>query len=406
MLARSMSFDEAAQSAQILPSLTVCCVVVLSCRSPTRGAQPRSAAVQQPINTTSLSPDRPDAFANGDTVAVLEVAANANTEAGVANRCDFHAAVALRLRTTMYEDHPTTVIPAGTALELLAVRDDARRTLDRVGVLCRVRIRSTGAEGSVYLSADEVAACQESQPLAPNIRESHRVMVDGVEEEWRVRFETSSRPSEEQDDEGGTCLDAFARRHDERPAVIERLRNGVVVDSLRNACMSGDSGGGCFPHLLIPRRVQSTMRQPSPTPAQLERTPWITVLDIGDYNHDGRAWEFALNIGYLICGHPVSAVIGITRDQPRLHTLRWADNQPMALINDLRQWDAVRAHPRGEMVIWGCWDHGYGAEKRLRWHPARGRLAGTYFDLAMDDDCHHIFGPNGRVELPATEAEE
>lgn len=315
--------------------------------------------------------------------------------------CDFHAAVPLRLRKTLREQRPTTLLPTGTALELLAVTSETRGPIERLGVYSRVRVRATGEEGFVYLDADEVRRCQDSRVTAPDVREWRAVVVDGVEEIWRVRFVTPSRAPEPIPEGEWTCPSGFDARFDQGNAVLERLRNGVVIDRFHNPCEVLAEDSGCSTALLIPWHVNpSTHDRPLPA-ATVERLPWITFLDLADYDHDGRATEMAIDVGHLVCGHANSVVVGITRDNARLHTLHWANGGPMALTSGHWSWDQVRARPRGEMVTWGCGDHGYDGEERLRWWPAGGKLDAESFDVPMDEECHPL--PEGAREEPAFE---
>ncbi len=63
------------------------------------------------------------------------------------------------------------------------------------------------------------------------------------------------------------------------------------------------------------------------SPEANARLPWVTFLDVGDYDHDGRATEVAIEVGHLVCGHSISYVIGSTRENPRLHALIWSDDE-------------------------------------------------------------------------------
>lgn len=213
-------------------------------------------------------------------------------------------------------------------------------------------------------------------------------MVDGVEEEWRVRFVTPPGENPPLPEDEWNCIDGFFNRFDRGHAVLERLRDGVVIDRLDDPC--GPSGGGqlCASRLLIPRHVApDTPGRRSLPPATTDRLPWRTWLDLADYNHDGQATELAIDVGHLACGVEVSAVIGITRGRRRLHVLRWADGQEMTLAVGAAWWDEVRASPRGERLTIACGNHGYDGEQRVRWWPAAGGLARRVVERAMPEGC-------------------
>jgi len=304
--------------------------------------------------------------------------------------CDFHTAVPVRLRKTLREQRPTTVLATGTALELLAVTGDTRGPIERLGVYSRVRVRATGEEGFVYLDAGEVRRCQDSRVTAPDVREWRAVVVDGVEEIWRVRFVTPSRAPAAIPEGEWTCPDGFYARFDRGRAVLERLRDGVVIDRFHTPCEVLGEDHGCSTELLIPWHIDPSVHDRPVPGSTVERLPWITFLDLADYDHDGRATEVAIDVGHLVCGHSNSVVVGITRDNARLHVLHWANGERMALPRGSWAWDEVRARSRGEMVTWGCGDHGYDGEERLRWWPSGGRLDAETRDVPMDAECHPL----------------
>ena len=314
-------------------------------------------------------------------------------DAPAADPCDLRAEVPLRLRSAAHPHWRSPValrtvgtIAAGTPIELLAVTDVTRGTAHRLGVLSRVRVRSTGVEGFVYIDAEAARRCQDQGATAPDIRESRTVMVDGVAETWRVRFETPSRAPAEIPDGEGSCPARFDARFDRGLAVLERVRDGVVIDRYANPCGRHD-GAECATELLIPWHVEAPAGSHL-SPEASARLPWVTFLDVGDYDHDGRATEIAIDVGHLACGHTVSYVIGLTRESPRLHTLTWSDGERMVGESGRIGWEPVRANARGRAVTWGCGDHGGTAKESVRWWPSRGRLAHEEITTEMDDACH------------------
>ena len=341
----------------------------------------------------------PDACAVPDEAPVRDAAVpDASPDAppdAPPDPCDFRARVPLRLRSSADGRSRMTELPAGTALDLLRVTSQTRGTLARLGVLCGVRVRESGAEGSVYLDAYEVARCQESRVSAPDVAEEHRVTVDGVDEVWRVRFTqppAAPAPVREEAD----CAEWYFRGFDPRRAVIERVRDGVVVERFEDPA-AGVAVEGQLPpisrELLIPARVRLPAGQRAPTLAQSERLPRPTILSVGDYDHDGRAVEFVLDLGPFICGNSLSGVVGLSRDRPRLHLLEWASPaRARMILLGAGDWDEVRAEPSGDMVIWRCGNHGYDGEERLRWAPFRGGLRREVYVVPMTEDCAPIDG--------------
>lgn len=314
-----------------------------------------------------LAPAPADAAVFADVPTDLAPAVDASAAPAV-DPCDLHAEVDVRLRSAV-DGRVVARLPAGTALELLAVTDSTRGAVDQLGVLSRVRVRATGAEGLVYVAADALRRCEESRATTPDVSESRAVVVDGVEETWRVRFVTPSRAPEELPDSERSCPRAFEARFDRGRAVLERMRDGVVVDRFENPCGSTD-GEECARRLLIPWRVTASRDRR----VDAGRLPRVTYLDVADYDHDGRATEFAAELGELVCGHAEAVIIGITREHPRLHVLRWADGGRMAMTSGRGGWEPVRASARGDVVTWRRGDHGVTDEERMRWWPTRAGL--------------------------------
>ncbi|MFO0608878.1 MAG: hypothetical protein U0324_37275 [Polyangiales bacterium] len=370
-----------------LPSLAVALLLPCCGLQPAPDARVVSAP-EAAAGRAVASP--PDASVAGNVSVAADAAPPpvAPTATASADPCELRAPVDLRLRRTLYDRNPTTVVPAGTALELLAVKDWTRGTLERLGVLSRVRVRTTGAEGYVFLDAQAVRRCQDHRAPSPDVRESRTVIVDGVAEEWRVRFVTPPGENPPIPEDEWNCIVGFYNRFDRGDAVLERLRDGVVIDRFDNPCGPSGVNDSCAPRLLIPRHVTPYVPGRRTLPAATtDRHPWTTWLDLADYNHDGQATELAAYVGHLACGVEVSAVIGITRERPRLHVLRWADGAAMTLAVDATWWDAVRASPRGEQVTIGCGNHGYDGEQRVRWGPAARGLWWRVIEREMPPDC-------------------
>ena len=61
-------------------------------------------------------------------------------------------------------------------------------------------------------------------------------------------------------------------------------------------------------------------------------------MPLGDYDRDGRATEFVLQVDAGPCGHDTSLVVGISRDTPRLHAFGTAESpdEPLVRFDPLR----------------------------------------------------------------------
>jgi hypothetical protein len=65
------------------------------------------------------------------------------------------------------------------------------------------------------------------------------------------------------------------------------------------------------------------------------------IMKFGDYNHDGRASEFLLQVGLRPCGRPRMALIGVSRRNPRLHAFASAETPEQPLLLPAESWAAL-----------------------------------------------------------------
>src|SRR4029453_17314632 len=67
-----------------------------------------------------------------------------------------------------------------------------------------------------------------------------------------------------------------------------------------------------------------------------------TIMDVGDYDHDGWATEFVLPVGGFGCLFQSSVVIGISRRQPKLHVFGTAAHPEEPLTLGRGEWKLLR----------------------------------------------------------------
>ncbi len=87
--------------------------------------------------------------------------------------------------------------------------------------------------------------------------------------------------------------------------------------------------------------------------------PVTSIIRFGDYDHDGRASEFLLQVAAGPCGHTPTIVIGVSKSNPKLHAFGAADkpNEPLALEH-ASDWEKLRGKPSADIVTIACGDHG------------------------------------------------
>jgi hypothetical protein len=93
----------------------------------------------------------------------------------------------------------------------------------------------------------------------------------------------------------------------------------------------------------------------------------VKILKLADYDHDGRATEFTLQIGATPCGHSDNIVVGISRQRATLHALTSVAHPERPLILERHIWNEF-LHSRGRItsVEWKCGDHAADQELVVR----------------------------------------
>jgi hypothetical protein len=93
--------------------------------------------------------------------------------------------------------------------------------------------------------------------------------------------------------------------------------------------------------------------------ARVARRPPAEIMQIGDFDHDGQATEFLLQVDTLPCGKHEMVLVGISKADPHLHFFSSSDEPSNPLILGDWEWHALRDSPRPvDVVDWHCQDHG------------------------------------------------
>jgi hypothetical protein len=221
--------------------------------------------------------------------------------------------------------------------------------------------------GTACLFAAGVAAA----PVASLIREQKMVVVDGVKESWRLEWEAppvSTCGAEDVDTAMSCPCSGFA--YGEAGALsLVRLRPGASEERLALAPYFRDHG--------IPGAAGAAVLQrwrPIPATVHSEDDDWrhatdwnflqrvrarpsAEVMRTADYNHDGRASEFLMQVGTRPCGRQAMVLVGVSRFNPRLHVFASAEAPNVPLELAPRTWEAVRRSDKPVHVIeWPCGD--------------------------------------------------
>ena len=159
---------------------------------------------------------------------------------------------------------------------------------------------------------------------------------------------------------------------------LVRLRGNQVVESFpldplfKNGLDNPSEGESAVLRLYDVLPKDMDIEDPALLEKRLRSRAKAEVMQIVDYNHDGQASEFFLQIGTLPCGKRMGVVIGITPSQPKLHVFGTAAHPEIPLTMEEREWKAL-LHSAGpfRIIDWPCGDHGSETETELEIQAAR-----------------------------------
>jgi hypothetical protein len=241
-------------------------------------------------------------------------------------------------------------------------------------------------------------------PAKEVVREQRSFMVNGSKEVWRLIWRGTPNDNNgcgpAHPDMAMTCPCSGAAYAQVGDLVLERERPGAGRERMPLTPLFVASGlliNEKGPVAMLPR-WPAPLRDigHSPTTAAIRARPAVPIMRLRDYNHDGIAGEFLLQVDTLPCGKHLLVAVGTTRDKTHLHALTSAEHpeRPLALYQ--WQWDALARSPRpGKVIEWSCGDHGMGEETTVVLKTDSGRIHATRITSTCPDtmdangDWHH-----------------
>ena len=226
------------------------------------------------------------------------------------------------------------------------------------------------------------------------VREQRSFTIEGSREVWRLIWRDTPRDSKycgpADPDMAMTCPCDGAAYAQVGDLVLERKRSGATPERMPLALlftgsdmMFNDKG-----RVAMLQRWPAHLRdiESIPTRASIRRRPAVQIMRLRDYNHDGIAGEFLLQVDTLPCGKHVMVAVGITRDNPHLHVLTSAEHPERRLALFQWQWDALARNARpGKVMDWPCGDHGADEETTVLLRAGRGRIHATRITSTCPD---------------------
>ncbi|MFL5542411.1 MAG: hypothetical protein ACJ8J0_25715 [Longimicrobiaceae bacterium] len=238
------------------------------------------------------------------------------------------------------------------------------------------------------------SAAVPTTPVAPGVvREEAVVRVGAAPERWALVWRRPPHPACGPEDVAMalTCpcsgfaygesgeLDLVRRRPgrpDERLALTHLYRE------------AGDDGPGDIDSLAVlqrwPVREADIAAMASNDIAPVIRARPVTrVMALDDYDHDGRATEFLLQVGTAPCGKRLAVLVGVSSADSSLHVFTSAAHPERPLVLATYVWDLLR-RPGGPAtgVEWPCGDHGGETQTEVTLHAGPAGIDGTRSEYA------------------------
>lgn len=192
-------------------------------------------------------------------------------------------------------------------------------------------------------------------------REETKVTVDGVVETWRLEWRHPPVPTCMGDD-WYTCPCSGFELGEKGDLDLVRERAGAPEERL-GLDPFFENGDAILPRWAPTDKERKDLKVP--TQAELQKRPLVKVMNLGDYDHDGRATEMVLQIGAGPCGHREAAVVGIDRKNPKLHVFASVEAPKDLLLLRPSEWEKAKAKLPQDFVELACGDHGSDEEDTL-----------------------------------------
>lgn len=214
----------------------------------------------------------------------------------------------------------------------------------------------------------------------PRIREQKTVVVNGKPERWRLEWERKPTPAcgADEQDVSLTCPCSGFAFGEQGPLALVRVRSDGKTERLELGPlfgMDGDFGAGNREAVLQRWAPIETGGPESDFQhaldddfaAKVAKRPDVDVMQFADFDHDGQATEFLLQVNTLPCGKHQMVLVGVSKANPHLHVFSAAEKPEEPLVLGSWEWEALR-QTRGPIAVvdWNCGDHGSEKEWRVR----------------------------------------
>jgi hypothetical protein len=233
----------------------------------------------------------------------------------------------------------------------------------------------------------------------PIVREESKVVVDGVEELWRLEWVTLPQPvCRPEDEDWSYCLCSGFAFGEYGDLQLVRQKPGQEEERFPLTPLFEFADGQPAPQAVLRRwdehKDDHKEKNPSALAARVKARPLAKIMKFADYDHDGSSTEFMLQIGTEPCGKRMSIIVGVSRKNPRLHAFTSVTHPEEPLLLQDWHWEALRqAKGSVEVVHWPCSDHGYDGIDEYKLRADNGNI----FALKRQYECNEKTGQKGRL---------
>jgi hypothetical protein len=218
--------------------------------------------------------------------------------------------------------------------------------------------------GGAPLASAAPSAVAAPKKSAAIVREEVTVVVAGITEHWRLEWRKPPTP-ECMDDAWYTCPCNGLEFGEEGELDLVRARDGSPEERLALDALYMNNTAALPRWQKLP--ADSAKLAEPPSPETLRGRPLVPIMKIADYDHDGQASEFVLQVGYEACGHSPTLVIGVDAKNPKLHAFASVETpkEPI-LLETPAQWEQVRKTLPAILPKISCGDHGSDVDQTTR----------------------------------------
>ena len=210
---------------------------------------------------------------------------------------------------------------------------------------------------------------------AEYLREARMVKVGGATETWQLIWEGKPRSlcGPEDVEMAVTCPCAGWAYGEMGKLTLVRKRGGKQVERMAlgplfSELPADDSDGlAAMQWRPMNERDWDSLDQANKSAflAEVRRRPSPQFMAMTDYDHDGQAAEFLIQVSAGPCGHTEYVAVGVSKANPRLHALGSVNDPKAPLVLPGAAWTALAAGGERQVVRWPCGDHGSDEEQVL-----------------------------------------